>query len=370
LLRFGTFLPYTPLHPFNAEAPDLYADMVELAVLADELGFDTVWVPEHHGLYTLQAPGPLLLAVQLAEKIKCRIGTAVAVLPYRHPLVWAGEVAAADIMTGGRLDFGVARGAYQYEFDRLGLDFADSKELFEESLEVIIGLLADDKLLAHEGKHFPMPPTKIWPRALQTPHPPVWVGAQSEPTIRWSVARGHNVFNSPFYKPLSHTVEMADVFHEAREAAGFARGELKFGSLRQAFVSESETDIQRALEVAQVRQRTVGHLHTYDQDVDENGFIATHPIEGEPTFEMARANQLFGTPDEVLAKVVAFDEAGVDHLIPNFLFGLDTEAVAHTMRLFAETVIRPYREGRAIEAAVAGPAVALTGDNGKLPFGY
>jgi alkanesulfonate monooxygenase SsuD/methylene tetrahydromethanopterin reductase-like flavin-dependent oxidoreductase (luciferase family) len=370
MLSFGTFLPYTPLHPFNAEAPDLYADMLELAVLADELGFDIVWVPEHHGLYTLQAPGPLLLAVQLAQKVKCRVGTAVAVLPYRHPLVWAGEVAATDIMTDGRLEFGVARGAYQYEFDRLGLDFSKSKELFEESLETIVGLLSHDKIAEHDGAHYPMPATKIWPRAIQDPHPPIWVGAQSEPTIRWSVERGHHVFNSPFYKPFSHTREMADVFHEAREAKGLGRGELRFGSLRQAYVSESEAEIEHAIDIALVRQRTVGHLHTYDQDVDENGYIATHPIDGEPTREIARDNQLFGTPDEVLAKVVAYAEAGVDHLIPNFLFGLETATVADAMRLFAETVIKPYREGHA--AAVASPsAVAANGrDDGELPFGY
>jgi alkanesulfonate monooxygenase SsuD/methylene tetrahydromethanopterin reductase-like flavin-dependent oxidoreductase (luciferase family) len=369
MLSFGTFLPYTPLHPFNAEAPDLYADMVELAVLADELGFDTVWVPEHHGLYTLQAPGPLMLAVQLAQRVKCRVGTAVAVLPYRHPLVWAGEVAAADIITGGRLDFGVARGAYRYEFDRLGLDFDDSKEMFEESLEAIVTLLKSDKVVAHEGKHYPFAETKIWPRPIQRPHPPVWVGAQSDPTVRWSVARGHHVFNSPFFKPMSHTREIASVFHEAREEAGAARGELQFGSMRQAFVSERESDIQRALEVGQVRQRTVSHLHSYDQKIDEHGFVATDPIEGEPTLELARANQLFGTPEEVLAKVVEYDAAGVDHLIPNFLFGLSTAEVAETMRVFAETVIKPYRAG-ATDAATATAALAASTARDGMPLGY
>jgi alkanesulfonate monooxygenase SsuD/methylene tetrahydromethanopterin reductase-like flavin-dependent oxidoreductase (luciferase family) len=366
MLTFGVFLPYTPLHPFNDDAPDLYADMIELAVLADELGFDTIWVPEHHGLYTLQAPSPLLLAVALAGHVKCRIGTAVCVLPYRHPLVWAGEIAATDLLTGGRLDLGVARGAYQYEFDRLGIDFADSRELFEESLETIVDLLASDTVVSREGPKYPMPPTKIWPRPVQRPHPPIWVGAQTEPTIRWGVERGYHIFNTPFFKPFSHTQEMVAVFHEAREAAGLERGAIQFGSMRQAYVSEDEADIETALDVAQVRQRAVSHLHTYDQDVNQQGYISTAPIEGEPPREVARTNQLFGTPDEVLAKVMAYDEAGVDHLLPSFLFGLSTPVVAETMRVFAETIIAPYRAGR-VHADGAGAGAA---EADPMPFGY
>jgi alkanesulfonate monooxygenase SsuD/methylene tetrahydromethanopterin reductase-like flavin-dependent oxidoreductase (luciferase family) len=314
-----------------------------------------------------------LLAAHLGQHVKCRIGTAVGVLPYRHPLEWAGDAAATDRLIDGRLEFGVARGAYQYEFDRFGIDMAESKDRFEETLRTIVKLWTAEEAVPIEDKYFSMPPTTIWPRPLQRPHPPIWVGAQSEPTTRWAVREGYHVFNAPFFKPLSHTQQLVDVFREECDETGVAPGALRFGSLRWAFVSHDEKEIARALQVVRTRQRIVSHLHSYDQSVDARGFISSEPIPGEPSLEEARANQMFGTPEEVLEKLLAYDATGTDHLMLGFQFGLGNEEIHDSMRLFAEEVMAPYfrhvRERGAERSALAAPA-ADSWTGGDRPAGY
>jgi alkanesulfonate monooxygenase SsuD/methylene tetrahydromethanopterin reductase-like flavin-dependent oxidoreductase (luciferase family) len=344
LLTFGINLTYTRVHP-DETSVGLYAEMRDLAILADQVGFDIVWVPEHHLIQSSQAPSCLMNAVHVGQHTKCRIGTAICPLPYRHPLVWAGELAAADNILEGRLEIGVARGAYRYEFERLGLKFEDSKTLFQETLDAILAQFRSDEAVGHKGAHFNYEPSLVWPRPVQDPHPPVWVGGQTAPTVRWGAASGFDVFNAAFMEPMDHVRSLAAAFQEERAKAGIEKGATRFGVLRQGWVSEDEDELLEKLRVVMMRQRMVTHLVNYDDRADARGYVTPDPVPGERSEEECMENLLFGTPEQVLAKLRDYESAGVDHIILSLSFGLPIDEQLQALQLFGDKVLAPYRAG-------------------------
>ena len=125
-MEFGTFLL---MQSPSAAAPGaVYQRGVEITQAAEELGFGNMWLAEHHFSTYGYLSRPLMYALHLAAKTRrIRVGTAVIVMPLHHPLVVAEEIATADLLSGGRLDVGLGRGYQRYEFERLGLDLADSR---------------------------------------------------------------------------------------------------------------------------------------------------------------------------------------------------------------------------------------------------
>jgi len=118
-MKFSLFI-----HMERVSAEDdqkqLYDEMIELCRMADEGGMHAIWTGEHHGMNFTIAPNPLLNLVDLARRTKnVRLGTGTVIAPFWHPIRLAGEAAMADIIMDGRLDLGIARGAYSFEYERL-----------------------------------------------------------------------------------------------------------------------------------------------------------------------------------------------------------------------------------------------------------
>ena len=125
----------------------LYGDMLEQAVLADQLKYDAVSVTEHHFMNILLMPAPLQFAVKIAAHTDhVKIITSITVLPIHDMRTYAGEVVVADIFTEGRLMLGVGRGAFEYEIERLGLPMSETQEKFNESLDVLQALLSQEEV--------------------------------------------------------------------------------------------------------------------------------------------------------------------------------------------------------------------------------
>ena len=177
MMTFGLFLSFMQIYE-EQRGLDMYKNMLELAVLADDLGFNNIWVPEHHLIHYIPAPNALLVATQVGQHVKnATVGTAVVLLPFHHPLAIAGDIAATDNMLEGKFELGVARGAYKYEFDRFEQEFGDSRARFDESLEILEKIWhSEEKGIEHSGRFWSFENTYVWPRPVQSPHPPVWVG--------------------------------------------------------------------------------------------------------------------------------------------------------------------------------------------------
>ena len=131
-----------------------FKNMLDQSVLADQLGFVSFSIPEHHLVNVLMMPSPLQMAVKISTLTKkIRLSTSVAVLPIHDMRTFAGDVSTADILTEGRLELGVARGAFAWELDRLGSPIESSKEKFIESLAVLELLLSKENV-SFKGKYY------------------------------------------------------------------------------------------------------------------------------------------------------------------------------------------------------------------------
>src|SRR3979411_1719691 len=178
-MRVGTF--HLIGSPNMAPAAERFGETLAQIALADELGFDSVWVAEHHfSNYGYSANPLLLIARASASAPRVRFGQAVIVTPFWHPLRLAEDIAITDLLTDGRLEVGLGRGYQPLEFRGLDVDQDQSRALFEEQFEVMrLAWTTDD--FTFDGQHSPVRhPITVLPRPLQQPHPPIWLAVQSE----------------------------------------------------------------------------------------------------------------------------------------------------------------------------------------------
>src|SRR5919206_2310123 len=151
-MEFGTFLL---LQSPSAETSEVvFGRGVEITQAADELGFRNMWLAEHHFSTYGYLSRPLMFALHLANKTRTiRVGTAVIVLPLHHPLVIAEEIATVDLLTNGRLDVGLGRGYQRYEFERVGVELSESRQRWEEEVDIILLALKGEPF-SYDGRYY------------------------------------------------------------------------------------------------------------------------------------------------------------------------------------------------------------------------
>src|SRR5947208_3349150 len=209
-MDFGTFLLMQS--PSARTSQEIYSRGVEVAQAAEALGFRNVWLAEHHFSTYGYLSRPAQLATYIANKTRrLRVGTAVIVLPLHHPLVVAEEIATVDLLSGGRLDVGLGRGYQRYEFERVGVELQESRQRWEEEVDIILLALAG-KPFSYEGTYYQIPETSVFPQPIQKPHPPIWVTAQSPASVEATVKRGFNLLSGGFGVPIERLREFRRAF--------------------------------------------------------------------------------------------------------------------------------------------------------------
>lgn len=334
-MEFGYYLPAylsDPTYPVDL----LYSDMVEQAILAERLGFKTVWIPEHHFINLLVHPNPLLMGVRVAAATKSiRIGTSVLVLPFFDMRRLAGEVAQADNLMGGRLELGVGRGAFKYEFDRYGIKVEDSRDIFDESLALLERLLIHSDV-SSETDAYRFAPLTITPRPLQQPLPPVWIAAVTPDAVYHSARRGYHVITTPLRSPFEDARNQAESFHRGRSESGKQASEQRFSMLRMVYVARDRAEVEEKLEFAVQNDRCHHNIRTTNGDVIQG--IIQGSDSGRSLTEIEDA-LIIGTADQCLEKIEAYAHLGIDEFIVNMGFGASHADVIHSMKTFASKVM-------------------------------
>jgi alkanesulfonate monooxygenase SsuD/methylene tetrahydromethanopterin reductase-like flavin-dependent oxidoreductase (luciferase family) len=174
---------------------DVYGELLDLFVFGETLGLTHAWVGEHHfsDYGTLGGP-PVFLAALAARTTAMRLGPAVSVLPFHDPLRLAEDYATLDVISGGRLEFGVGRGYQPGEFAGFGVDMAEARDRFWESLE-LIAKAWEGAPFSHRGRYYEVPEVTQKPRPLQTPVP-LYVASVSPETFDLVLERGHSIMAS------------------------------------------------------------------------------------------------------------------------------------------------------------------------------
>jgi alkanesulfonate monooxygenase SsuD/methylene tetrahydromethanopterin reductase-like flavin-dependent oxidoreductase (luciferase family) len=332
-------------------APDIDMREVErhtldMVRMADQGGFDIVWAAEHHALEMTIAPNPFqILTWWAAHTQRIRLGTAVVVAPYWHPINVAGEAALLDLYSGGRLEFGIGSGAYQREFDRMhaGLKQSDAWRYMQEMLPVVKALWAGDT--AHEGEYWQFPTATSVPKPLQQPHPPIWVAARAPITFDYAVKHGCNVMSWPLTRPMLEVELYRDRLDEAM-AANPDSGRPVFAVMRHTALYDHKADWEVPVRAA---QRQLGQFENLFKNLGDvtNGFpkqvdLASIANRAEYDPGMLHENLMFGTPDQAIAKLKLYQDLGVDAFIYYASLGLGQAEQKRSLELFVNKVIPAF----------------------------
>ncbi|MEM7405018.1 MAG: LLM class flavin-dependent oxidoreductase [Pseudomonadota bacterium] len=340
-MDFGIFLLLQS--PAALSSTEMFDRGTELAQVADDLGFDSVWCAEHHFSTYGYLSRPLMYAVHLANHTKrVRVGSAVVVLPLHNPLIVAEEIATADLLSNGRLDVGLGRGYQTYEFERLGHTLEESRERFEEAVDVLLEAFKGQPF-SYGGQHYEFEETTVLPKPLQDPRPPIWVVGQSAESIVATVKRGFNLVSGGFGVPVERLAEFRRSYDEML-SNGSGLAATRVSTQRPVYVTHDESELDEVIEHARWNMRVTLSLRQGLQRVDKGRAIAV-PFDSEPDNEDLLSRYfVMGTPETCIERIRTLKEVmGIDHFNGSFWFGdLPHDKVLNSMRLFSEEVMPAF----------------------------
>ena len=324
----------------------LYDEYIELCEMADRGGMSAIWTGEHHGMDFTIAPNPFINLADLARRTtNVRLGTSTVIAPFWHPIKLAGEAAMTDIITGGRLDIGIARGAYNFEYQRLspGLDAAAAGQRMRELVPAIKGLWAGD--YAHEGETWSFPTTTSAPKPLQQPHPPLWIAARDPHSHDFAVANGCNVQVTPLALGDEEIDSLMQRFNDAC-ANHPETPRPKIMVLRHTYVGSDETDIEQAAREISVYYNYFGAWFKNEKPVTQGLIerLTDEELAANPAYspEVIRKNAVVGTADEVIARLKHCESLGYDEYSMWIDTGMSFERKRQSLRRLIEDVMPAF----------------------------
>ncbi len=332
-------------------------ETLELVSMAEAGGFAQVYAAEHHSNELTNGPNPFVMLAHWANHTKhIRLGTAVAVAPYWHPLRLAAEAAVVDIISGGRLEFGIGRGAFQYEFDRMagGIPQNVGSEHLREALPAILKLWQGD--YTHNGKHWQWPSATSVPKPVQKPHPPLWIAARDPDTFDFAIKMGAGIMSNPLSKPFAEMEVLADKFKKAcADNPGKPRPEWMI--LRRTCVFDSLDDWDVPYQASLDYSRAFQNLFRNTGGV-KNGFAERLAIDSldnkdDLSREAILDNLMFGTPDMVVKKLRQYEAVGTDIFLYGMSFGLPHKHAKRSLELFIKNVMPHFTKGKGARVAAA-----------------
>jgi alkanesulfonate monooxygenase SsuD/methylene tetrahydromethanopterin reductase-like flavin-dependent oxidoreductase (luciferase family) len=325
---------------------ELLDELGELVLLAEEAGFETAWIGEHHGMEFTISPNPFINIAYLAAKTKTiRLGTGTIIAPFWHPIKLAGEAAMADVITGGRLDVGIARGAYSYEYQRVfpGLDAWGAGQRMREIIPAIRGLWDGD--YEHSGEFWQFPATTSSPRPLQEPYPPIWVAARDPNSHDFAVANKCKVQVTPLASGDDEVASLMQRFNAACAAhPEIARPEIML--LMHTFVAADAADAEQLSQDLSTFYCQFGAWFQNKKPVHQGILepLTADEIAAMPQYapDKMRQNLVIGEADEVVARLKAYEALGYDQYSIWIDSGLSHERKKKSLQLFIDRVMPAF----------------------------
>ncbi len=315
-----------------------FRDFIEYNVEAEALGFHGTFVVEHHFTGFGQVSATLSLLTWLgARTTTLRLGTAVIVLPWHNPVLLAEQAATLDLLSGGRLDFGIGKGYRYNEFEGFDVPFADSDGRFEESIELLLKCWTSEERFSHKGRFWSFTNIIVEPPPARKPHPTVWMGAGSPRSIRDVARRGFNLLLGQYASPAD-VAESIAVYREAVEAAGRVFDPMMVGVTRAFFVAESEAEKQEALE-----RRLANRMRQLALATHPDGTILGGPDRASGDPNAINVNSaIYGDPDEIAERLEALRQSGVGYVLINGGGSGGGQRGLRSMRRFAKEIMPAF----------------------------
>lgn len=195
-MKFGV-LQFFSWPQRNIPLQSIYARAMDRIQIMDQTGYDAIWLAEHHFSGYSVCPSVHMMATHIAAQTQnIRIGTAISLAAFYHPLRLAEEVAFLDVLSGGRVNWGAGRGFDRVEFDAFGVPQDESYPRFREAVDIVLNAWRNERL-TYEGQFHSFHDVEVLPKPLQQPHPPVWIASSSAEAVTWSAEQGHSILMDP-----------------------------------------------------------------------------------------------------------------------------------------------------------------------------
>lgn len=291
----------------------VYDRALERIATMERAGYDTVWLAEHHfGTYSV-CPSVHLMGMAVAERTeRLRIGMAVTLAAFYHPLRIAEEVALLDVLSAGRVSWGAGRGFDRQEYEVFGVAPEESYGRFRENVAIVLAAWSQERL-THHGTFWHFDDVEVLPKPHQRPHPPSWVAATSPDAVRWAGGEGYSILMDPH----SSTAELGAKLVTYRDAGRAAGHDL----------SGRETPVARLVAIAPTRAEaeavarrgaawtTGSYASPAHGGVHPGGTVRTVNAV-DPVTRYVGEVIVWGTAAEVVDAIVEMqDSIGLDHLI-------------------------------------------------------
>jgi probable F420-dependent oxidoreductase len=326
-LKFG-FIPI--------EGGHFYADALEEVERAEALGFDSVWMEEHHSVTNHYWPSPLTVLAGFATRTsKVMLGTDILVAAFYHPARLAEDVALLDVMSNGRMTLGIAIGYKPDEFTLYGVDLQKRGARFEEQLAIVKGLWTEEQV-QFKGQYYTVQ-GRLEPKPVTRPHPPVWIGGWGELTLRRAATLGDNWIPGPT-ADLKRLLNGKRQFLDNRQAAGRTNPIAEWPLTRDVIIADTD---QRARELAET------HIMVAYRKEYAGGF--RHPfIDASVATDLDRLMAdrfIIGGPEQCVRQIRRFvEQYGTTHLICRTFFpGMPHAHIMRELELIAREVMPAFR---------------------------
>lgn len=326
-MKFGLFSVvdhYPEELPRSAER--LYAELLEQAERADELGFESFWVAEHHfHEYGVVPRPPIWLAAAAMRTKRIRLGSGVVVLPFENPLRTAEDYALVDVLSGGRLELGVGSGYLKHEYAGFNIDMAEKRERFEEGLDILLEAWRGERF-SYRGKYHEVRDVKLNVVPLQKPRPPVQIAILGNDRAPVVGAQGFPIMMIPYAttENLAELGETVGLFRDAFVGSGRPVEQATARFALHTHCAPSKAQARREAEGAMeryVRTRLYAKQRSFDSIADKD-LIAV------------------GDPEEIIRIVRRYAACGFTHYVAIHNFGgLAHEDVLRSMELLAKHVL-------------------------------
>jgi alkanesulfonate monooxygenase SsuD/methylene tetrahydromethanopterin reductase-like flavin-dependent oxidoreductase (luciferase family) len=295
----------------RAALPTVFERALQRIEIMDQSGYDAVWLAEHHFSDFSVCPSVHMMGTLAAARTqRLRIGTAVSLAPFYHPLRLAEEVALLDVLSGGRVNWGAGRGFARVEFTAFGIPPEESTSRFHEAVEIVLRAWTDEKL-TFAGEHFQFDAIDVLPKPLQQPHPPVWMAATSDGALEWAAARGFSILMDP-HAGHADIGRKRRFYGEKLAAAGHAMAGRELPVARLVAIAETSA---KAAEVARAGAQWICNSY-FGAQHNPVGFTDPNKRGLDPVQRYLDEVILHGTPDAVLEQVLRLrDEIDLDYLL-------------------------------------------------------
>ena len=343
-MEFGAIMMFRNPPPWRRPIQDVYRNLFELCVLAEELGFDHLWTSEHHFLDDGWSPSQLPILSAIAARTE-RIGTFVLLLPFHDPIRVAEDATAVDIISNGRFDLAVGPGSDPTDYATFGVPMKQRRSRMHEGLRIIRHCLNEEEF-GFSGKYWQLNNVRMTPKPVQKPIP-LWVAALGPQAVEEAGAGGYHLAAAP-------PIPLQQSYDAALRQAGHDPAQFQRAGLHVSHVAETDDNAWDECEA-----HVHWHMHVHYSRImaapENRGMVQALAPDGDltvpPVGELRKQGRgpygpaYVGTPDEVISML---EEELKMCPMTQMIFiidppGMDPRAMRNSLELLAREVIPHFR---------------------------